>query len=360
MAAVASLMALSVLLRTGIFDGVGDYSDIDVIYRREDLSGHPVPYFDYELEYPVLIGAFQWLAGIGSPGYKPYFVLSAGGLTALAIATAWLLGRLRGANAWLLAASPAVVFWGVQNWDFVAICPLAAALVLHQREHDAWGAAALAVAVSAKLFPIVVLPVVVVIRLAQRRSREAAVVAGVFGLVTVALNAPVAIELQGSGIDLRDSWALFFEFSRDRPPLATLWPSGPDRLAQVNIASAVLLGLGLALLLALTFRRVRCGGDVLVPAAGAALLWLFATTKVYSVQFALWIMLALALTGVPVSIAAVFVAVDVLIFVTFWTCVSCVNDVPGALRHVVTALLAAFALGLVARGAPRATRARGR
>ena len=339
---IAALMVLSIVLRTGVFDGVGDYTDIQLLYDRDDLSGHPVPYFDYRLEYPVLIGAFQWLAGLGSAGYEPYFVLSAGGLTALAIATAWLLSNLRGANPWLLAAAPAVAFWGVQNWDFVAIAPLAAALVLHQRGRDAWGAVALAVAVSAKLFPIVVLPVIVVVRLAQRRWRAAGAIMAVFVLVSVAINAPVAIVLDsGGGIALRDTWAYFFEFSRERIPTLTLWTHGFDNVAAVNLASGLLLALGLAAVLVVVFRSARRGYDPTLPAAAASLLWLFATSKLYSVQFALWILLALALAAVPIWVAALFVAVDIVIFATFWSCPACL-DGPGTARHVLTALLALF------------------
>ena len=109
-------------------------------------------------------------------------------LTALAVATVWLLERMPGTNPWLLAAAPAVVFWGVQNWDFLAIFPLVTAIVLHDRRHDAAGATALAIATAAKLFPLVVLPVVLAVRLAERRVRAALTVAGTFAAVWIALN----------------------------------------------------------------------------------------------------------------------------------------------------------------------------
>src|SRR4051812_557312 len=44
--AVALLMGFSVLLRTGVFNGVGEYSDIVHLYRLYDLAQHPVPYFE--------------------------------------------------------------------------------------------------------------------------------------------------------------------------------------------------------------------------------------------------------------------------------------------------------------------------
>ena len=57
---------------------------------------------------------------------------------------------------------------------------------------------------------------------------------------------------------------------------------------------------------------------MLLPAAGAALLWLFATGKVYSVQYSLWILLALALAGLPLRAMIAVAAIDVLLFVTLW------------------------------------------
>lgn len=363
LATMAALMAMSVLLRTGIFDGVGEYSDIVHLYRRDGLAGHPLPYFDYRLEYPVLIGAFQWLAGFAGGTDELYFVVSAAVLGALALTTVWQLAQLPGTNPWLLAAAPAVVFWGVQNWDFLGLAPLVAALVLHERGRDGWGAAALALAVSTKLFPLVVLPVVLTVRLAQRRRRQAGVVVAVFALVTVAVNAPVAIDLGGTKeVSLRDSWAYFFELSRDRPAENTLWTPDFDAVMEVNRASGLLLALGLGLLLALTYRCIRLGREALLPAAAAALLWLFATSKLYSAQYALWIMLALALAAVPMNAAAIFVATDVIFFITLWGGLAWLGELPGAARQLVTAGLALYVAFRLSRasGAAAATDAAAR
>jgi hypothetical protein len=156
-------MTLSVVLRTGVFD-VGDYSDIVHLYRRDGLASHPAPYFDYPLEYPVINGAFVWAVGFVRSSAGMYFVASAAVLGALAVATVRTLERLPSTHPWLLAAAPAVAFWGVQNWDFLGIALLVAALLLHHRREDVGGAVLLALAVWAKSFPVVVLPVVLAVR----------------------------------------------------------------------------------------------------------------------------------------------------------------------------------------------------
>ena len=350
MAAMATLMTLSVVLRTGVFGGVGEYSDIVHLYRRDGLVDHPTPYFDYPLEYPVLIGAFEWVVGFVRWSAGLYFVASAAILGALGLATVRLLGEVRTANPWILAAAPAVVFWGVQNWDFLAIFPLVAALVLHLRGRDGWGAAALALGASAKLFPLVVLPVVLVVRAAQGRWRSAGVILVAFVSVTVAVNLPVAIDAGGGdGLGLRDQWTYFFEFSRDRLPMDTLWTELSATVPETNLASGLMLATGTVILLGLTVRCVRRGQDPLVPAAAAALLWLFATNKVYSAQYALWIMLALALVAAPLRLVAVFVAVDILFFITLWGGLPWLGELPTDLRQVVTAGLAAWVALRMAR-----------
>jgi hypothetical protein len=47
---------------------VGAYSDISHLYFRDHLWQHPMPYFDYRFEYPVLTGLFVWLASFRRPG----------------------------------------------------------------------------------------------------------------------------------------------------------------------------------------------------------------------------------------------------------------------------------------------------
>ena len=206
----------------------------------------------------------------------------------------------------------------------------------------------LAIATSAKLFPLVVLPVVLAVRCAERRWRAAGVIVAIFAVVTVALNAPVAIEA-GEGIALRESWTYFFEFSERRAAENTLWTSADLDVSRLNRATGVLLALGVSALVVLATRCVRRGQDVLVAAAGAALLWFFATSKVYSAQYALWIMLAIALAGLPVPAAIAFMAIDVLFFVTLWGGLPWLGDLPDGMRQIGTAALAVYVAVSMAR-----------
>jgi glycosyl transferase family 87 len=292
---------------------VGGYSDIAHLYFRDHLWSHPVPYFDYRFEYPVLTGAFVWLASAAHGGVVTYFLVSSALLLTLGVASVWLLGRIDGANPWLLAAAPALAFYGVLNWDFIGVFLLLAALWLFHRERNTRAAAVLALGTAAKLLPVVVLPIVLALRAADRRWRDVVRIALTFAVVTAVVNLPVAID-PGAPSGVRPSWLYFFSFSGSRPPRATIWK--PLVHGHSNLVTTPLLAVGLGAILVAAIRtRGRPGGS-LVPASAASLLWVFGVAKVYSPQYALWIFAALAVIGVPWRLAIAFAVVDVLVFTT--------------------------------------------
>jgi len=291
----------------------GAYSDISHLYFRDRLWQHPAPYLDFRFEYPVLTGVFVWLASFVHTSVATYFLFSALLLLGLALLTVWALGRIEGANPWLFAAAPALALYTTLNWDLLGICLLVFALILFQRERDVPAAAVLALAVWAKVFPIVVLPVVLALRLADRRWRSALGIAGAFLAVTVAVNLPFALQGGAQG-PLRPAWSYFFTFTQQRPARATIWQ--PVLGHRADLLSVPLFAAGLAAIVVLAVRaRDRPRGSLL-PASSAALLWLFATAKVYSPQYALWIFAALAIEDAPVGLAIGFALLDVLIFAT--------------------------------------------
>jgi hypothetical protein len=325
----AGLISLGLLLRLPVFDyrgppsphpfnlqlmaHVGAYTDIAHLYFRDHLWRHPAPYFQYPFEYPVLTGGFVWLASLGHPGVGQYFLVSTGMLVGLGAVAVWAIGRIDGANRWVLAAAPALAFYAVLNWDLLGVALLALALLLFQRGRDLPASAVLALSVSAKLFPVVVLPVVVALRVADRRWRSALGIVGVFAAVTLAVNAPVALD-PGAHHLIRANWLHFFSFTLSRPPRATLWQ--PALGGASDLVTEPLLIAGLVAIVLLAVRGRGRDGGTLIPGSCAALLWLFATAKVYSPQYALWIFAALAIDGAPIALAVAFGVVDVLVFTT--------------------------------------------
>lgn len=349
------LMLASVLLRlpsgryTGIpdqngfnayiFQYIGAYSDITSLYFRDQLWNHPVPYFGYALEYPVGMGALIWLVGFINTGVMPYFLATALIMIVCGVVVFWLGERFNGSNLWLLALSPTLPLYTVLNWDWFGILPTVAALLCFRRNRDGWGALLLAAAVWIKFFPIVLVPLVLLDRVLRRRWRDAWRISTVFGLASVAINAPFAIEFADSGVRLRDAWLHFFRFNQQRNRELNVWNLFDFlqlSLAQINRANAVLLALGVAVLMLLMVwsygQAWRRPHDVLLAASLAAIAWFFFINKVYSPQYSLWLVVLMALLAAPPTLAAAFAAVDIgwfavsFIWLYLWTSANPATD----------------------------------
>jgi hypothetical protein len=292
------------------------YSDIASLYFRDHLSHHPLPYFDYRLEYPVLGGGLIWLIGFVHATVWSYLLASAAVLVACGLVLVRLIGRVPGSNPWLLALSPALALYVVLNWDLFGLALTVGAIVLFLRGRVTWAAIVLGLAVWAKFFPVLLLPLLLVVLTRQRRWREAALGAAAFAAVSLAVNLPVAFQPGPNGLVVRRGWAWFFEYNQSRPREVNLWnlfDSLGLKTSDVNLYSGVLLVLGVAAILLVFSRSLGRSwhGALLAPAVAALLAWFFFVNKVYSPQYSLWIMAALALGGAPVALGVAFAALDV-------------------------------------------------
>jgi hypothetical protein len=234
----------------------------------------------------------------------------------------WLTGRFEGASPWLLALSPALALYVPLNWDMSGILLTVGALWLFRRRRPEWGMLALSAAIWVKLFPVVIVPLVLLDRLLARRRGEAARLVAIFATASLAFNAPFALEPTPDGFRLRESLLHFFRFNRDRPAELNLW-NFFDGLGlgtpEVNLYSGGLLVAGIGVIMALIWRastrRPGGQGDFILPAALAAIGWFFFINKVYSPQYNLWVVVLLALMGAPLALAASFASVDARYFV---------------------------------------------
>jgi hypothetical protein len=280
------------------------YSDIIFLYLRDEQASHPRPYLDDDLEYPVLMGGLSYLLGF-APTLGAYFDLTYAVLAACALVAVALLRRLPGANPWYLAASPALALYTGLNWDLAAVAATVVALVAFDRRRDRWGGVALTAAIWLKFFPLVFLVAILIERLRERRYRAALEVAGVAAVGSLFLNLPLALASF-------DGWSTFFTFNRDRPPDGNLWVLFRDlSTPTVNLIAALGTaagGLG-AVLLALRSRR-----PVLLPLGATLLPWWLLLNKVFSPQYAVWLVLAAALLAPSLALWVGLVAVDLAAF----------------------------------------------
>lgn len=201
-----------------IFDQpLGAYSDITALFFRDGLWHHPQPYVDYAPDYPVGTAWLVWLLNFVPGGVMPYFFATAGVLLVAALLLIRLIRSAPGAKPWLLALSPALPLYGVMNWDLVAILCAVSALALLSRGRESWAALLLGLGIWTKFFPVVLVPLAIADAAVRRRWWPVARMMGVLAVVSVVLNAPVALYSTSGGTQVRDSWLYFFRFNQERP-----------------------------------------------------------------------------------------------------------------------------------------------
>ncbi len=153
------------------------YTDIYPLWFAERLSEGAVPYVDHPVEYPVLTGLQMW---VGQQLVQPlpddqrpvaYFHVSSLLNAAFVLGVLALLaaaGLPRDRLLWW-ALAPTLALHAFINWDPLAVLFLVAAIVAHLRGHDTAAGVAAGLGTAAKLIPGVVVPVIVLARLAQGR-----------------------------------------------------------------------------------------------------------------------------------------------------------------------------------------------
>lgn len=383
------------------------YNEIQALFAARGINRGLIPYIDTRFEYPVLTGMFMDLAGrvlralvragvVDSNGDAGYLAVSALLLAPFALAvTVMLRPRVSRGRLMIWAVGAPSILYNFHNWDLLAVCGAVWGLVSLERSRISTAGSALAVGASAKLFPVFFMPPAVLGRWAARDRRGARNLVVGFLATYVAINLPWyllsggpprAIGLPGlSGVDLRQAgtngWMQVWLFHADRYPdywTVWYWIARYGRVFRpgafwevgaigyrdfVNLASLALFAFGSLWLLWKGWKRRGVEGAETYPVAAACLgiLALFLlTSKVYSPQYALWVVPLLALLNIPWRLVFAYMASEVAVLVSgfFWFTVI---DRPapawqGALEAAVW--VRALVLLLLVRFSLRAVRAR--
>ena len=281
------------------------YSDLPALYLQEGLAHHLVPYLQTPVQYPVIIGAAQYLASF-APGIHEYFLVGGAILGLAGLGAVWAIYRMdRSARLLVFAATPPLLFYGALNWDLLAIFFTLISLLLFQKRRDGWSAFFITLGIWTKLFPALLVPWMVLQRTRERNWRRVGLIGAVTLAISLALNLPVYLA-SPSG------WGYFLRFQALRPPdYGSIWAYLPAQLTR----SADLVGFALvaACVLFMSLVGPRKGQPAGEFSLGALALLLL-VARATSPQYNLWLMPFLALTQVPVWIVGVFVAVDAAYF----------------------------------------------
>lgn len=321
------------------------YNDIYSLYFFRGLDVRPFPYiqgdgkFDNEyrpdgsqieagdLEYPALTGVLVGAVAEVTHSGATFFRVTAGVLAAFGLLTLVLLWRLV-SRPWRLlffAVGPSLILYAFHNWDLFAVFLMCAGLVAFRRRADTWTGVWLGLGAAAKVFPGLIIPALLLARRRETGRISRRIIVGAFASFA-AVNIPFAI------INRAGWWAPWKFQSTRFPNFETSWYNIFCRLAPrcelrsgtfwadtypglTSYASAALFLLGITWLLWAESRRARI--RPYATSFGILLIWLL-SAKVYSPQYALWLLPFFALVEIPwpgflafaVSDAAVWVAVS--------------------------------------------------
>ena len=300
------------------------------LYAARGLREKRFPYIDSteqtraaqkDVEYPVGTGLYMGSAALVTSTPNGFFNANAVGLGLLGLSVTAALAAmaLDPRRVLLFAIGPAVVLYGFHNWDLLAVALASLALLAYARRADRWAGFVLGLGAATKLYPAFLLPALVLG--AWRRSRRSALeMIGTFVAGVAVLNVPVMLaNFEGwkypwsfqsaRTANFETSWFMLY---RHLGPEHGNWFFDSD---VVNAFSGGLFVVGAAVLLALEIRRERVRPYAL---GFGILVWFLATAKVFSPQYALWILPFFALLRLPwwsyagfaVTDAAVWVAIS--------------------------------------------------
>jgi len=315
-AATLGLMALALAwqLLTIRHGGRSSLSDLPRVFLHRGLAPHHLPYVERVLEYPVGAGILLYLAALVAPSAHGVLVVTAFGASVAAVVVTVLLQRRNGTRAWRWALASPLLLFAFQNWDTFAIAALVGGLVAYERRRPATAGLVLGVGTAIKLFPAVVVPVLVAAALVRRdRAGARRLVVG-FVATVLAVNVPVAL-IAGHGW----WWTMQFQGAR-AATWGTVWmyayrtlglpTHGPAAAHLADVVSALALVAGMAALVTVTVRR-RLDP---VAAAGAAVAVCLLANKVYSPTYDLWIVAFFVLLPIRRRVWITFCVLDLAVY----------------------------------------------
>ncbi|MET0799664.1 MAG: hypothetical protein ABWZ53_00630 [Actinomycetota bacterium] len=319
------------------------YTDVVPLLDTEQLRGSRLPFLDpcapSELncdEYPVVtMYVMRLAASIAGDQYTPFYWVNALLLTGFAVATAVMLYVANGSRALYFALAPTLLVYGTVNWDLVAVAFATGGLLAFFLHRDRVAGISLGLGAATKLYPALLVVLLAVQRLRERRPDDAIVMSWTAVGTWLLVNLPFAIVAP-------TAWFTFFRFNTDRPAdFDSLWYIGCRHLDVCPSVRAInLLSLLLFLGSAAAVWAMKARRHPSFPrwSLGLPLLIVFLlTNKVYSPQYGLWLLPWFALTLPHLWTFVAFSLADVAVFATRFSWFGTMQGTSGATQGMFEA-----------------------
>ncbi|MGH2793431.1 MAG: glycosyltransferase 87 family protein [Actinomycetota bacterium] len=295
------------------------YSDIVPLYGARGLADGRFPYIDADLEYPAGTGLYVGLIAKTSSTLVSFVNANAVGLALMGLGTAALLAAMARdpRRVLLYAIGPPLILYAFHNWDLLAVGMAALGMYAFWRGADGWAGLWLGIGAATKLYPAFILPAFA-LALWRRDGKLPWRIVATFALGWAALNVPLMAadfagwkypwDFQSSRApNFETSWFMAFRhFSPNYQGLTTWYPTF------ANVLSGALFVVGTGVLLVLEGRRERVRPYAL--AFGIVVIFLL-TAKVFSPQYALWLLPFFALLRIPLWSYVAFVVTDAAVWI---------------------------------------------
>jgi uncharacterized membrane protein len=207
-------------------------------------------------------------------------------LVVTVVATA-LTVRRRPWDAAMVALAPLMILGATVNWDLLPLAFSGLALMLWSRRNPMAAGVLLGFAIAAKFYPVLFLGGFLVLTIRTAKWKEFGLLVAGTAMSWLAVNVPVALAAF-------DGWSYFYRFSGTRgEDFGSIWfamteggmRSIPaDSLNKVATGLFLLLCVGIAWVVLSAPRRPRLAAVLFLIVAAFVI-----TNKVYSPQYALWL-----------------------------------------------------------------------
>ncbi len=263
------------------------YSDVFNEDRINPELAKKVPYLESPIEYPVITGFFiyfMWRIGGNLFGYAISTWIF---LTLSMVVTALMLDKLtyllkikNNRVLWFFVFAPSLLFFGIFNWDIIAVMLMVFAIYFFYKERPVMAGLFLSLGFNAKLFPILLLPIM----LLKTDIKNAIKMALVFLAVSFILNGYFII-------NSFDVWKATYLFHSLREPnIDSIWTLTNLSTSAINLISMAIF---LLFYIVLIYHNKKYG---FISLSFASILLFLLFNKIFSPQYLLWLLPFFVLT----------------------------------------------------------------